>query len=221
MNVKIAPSLLAADLTCLKEEIDRAEEGGCDAFHVDIMDGHFVPNLSFGPSMVETLRRLTNLPIDVHLMVDNPLAMINQFADAGSDYITVHIETLKDIPAAFDAIRKQGAHPGITFRPDTPAEMVTELLNQADLVLVMSVYPGFGGQKFIETSYKSIKLISDAASQYNRPLIISVDGGVGIENAGKLIEAGANYLVAGTAIFKNHSAHKNIRLLRNVIDKQE
>jgi len=218
MKVKIAPSLLAADLTCLKDEIDRAEEGGCDAFHVDIMDGHFVTNLSFGPSMVETVRRLTNLPIDVHLMIDNPLEMINHFANAGSDYITIHVETLKDIPAAFDVIRKQGVHPGITFRPDTPAETVTEFVNQADIVLVMSVYPGFGGQKFIETSYESIKLISEIASQYNRALTISVDGGVGIENAYRLVEAGANYLVAGTAIFKNHSAHKNIRLLRDVID---
>ena len=214
MTVKIVPSLLAADISCLHDEIARAEGGGCDAFHLDIMDWHFVPNLSFGPRMVETLRRLTDLPIDVHLMVDNPLEMIGSFATAGSDYITIHVETVNDITDALGIISGYGVHPGITFRPDTPVEKVIGYLDRVDLVLVMSVYPGFGGQTFIDTSYERLKKVAEQASVVNPSLILSVDGGVNMENAPLLVKAGANYLVAGTSIFKDHNAEKNIRLMR-------
>ena len=215
MKVKIAPSLLAADLSCLDEEITRAEKGGCDAFHIDIMDWHFVPNLSFGPSIVKTVRRLTELPLDVHLMVDNPLEMIGAFADAGSDYITVHVELKDDVYPALTAITERGVKPGITLRPDTDVEVVMDYLDRVELVLVMSVYPGFGGQEFIEASYDRIGKIAEKASTINPSLIISVDGGVDMGNASRLVMSGANYLVAGTSIFKDHEAARNVRLMRN------
>lgn len=217
MDIKIAPSILAADLESIGDEIARAVEGGCDAFHVDIMDWHFVPNLSFGPAIVKTLRRLTDLPLDVHLMVDNPLEMIGAFADAGSDYITIHVEAVEDMLSAIKDIESRGVHPGVTVRPDTPVEALTGYLELVDLVLVMSVYPGFGGQKFIESSYERIRKLSGWASKVNPSLILSVDGGVNMDNAPLLVDAGVNYLVAGTAVFKNHNAVENIRRLREVI----
>jgi len=217
MNVKIAPSILAADMCCLGDEIDRAVEGGCDAFHVDVMDWHFVSNLSFGPAIVETVRRLTDLPIDVHLMVDNPLEMIRSFADAGSDYITIHVETVSNVSEALVAIADHGVHPGITFRPDTPVETVIEHLGAVDLVLVMSVYPGFGGQKFIKSTYEKIRRVADKAAEVNPTLIISVDGGVDMDNANRLVRAGVNYLVAGTSLFKDHKAAENIKRMRENI----
>jgi len=218
MNIRIAPSILAADLACLGEEISRAAEGGCDTFHLDIMDWHFVPNLSYGPHVVAAVRRLTDLPLDVHLMVDNPLDMIEAFADAGSDYITVHVEAPCPMEEAFEAITAKGVRPGITMKPDRPVGDVIPYLGDVDLCLVMSVFPGFGGQAFIEESYGRIRAVADAASGVNPDLIISVDGGVGIGNAARLIASGANYLVAGTAVFRNHGARENVRLLRGAAE---
>ncbi len=217
MQILIAPSLLAADLGCLGDEIARAEAGGCDMFHIDIMDYHFVPNLSFGPGFVSAVRRLTDLPLDVHLMVDCPLKMLKPFADAGSSILTVHTEALDDIPAAFDAIAGYGMRKGVSFRPDTPAETVIPFLDIADLVLVMSVYPGFGGQSFIPESYERISLIAGAANRVGASPILSVDGGVDFENAPLLVNAGVNCLVSGTSIFQNHGARENIRRMRNAL----
>jgi ribulose-phosphate 3-epimerase len=214
MKVHIAPSILAADLSCLGDEIARAVEGRCDAIHLDIMDYHFVPNLSFGPSMVETLRRLTDLPLDVHLMVDNPLTMIDSFAQAGSDYLTIHIEVLDDVPGALGEIEALGVHPGLSLKPDTPVEAVIPYLGLVDIILVMSVFPGFGGQSFIESSYERISRIAQASSKLESPPFISVDGGVDVSNAPLLVKAGVNFIVAGTSIFKNHEAAENIHRMR-------
>ena len=214
MELMIAPSILAADLACLADEIARAEEGGCDAMHIDIMDGHFVPNLSYGPYVTETVRRLTNLPLDVHLMVDNPLDMIGPFADAGSDFLTVHVEVMDDVRRAFDAITARGVHPGVSLKPDTPVESILPLLADVDLALVMSVYPGYGGQKFIEDSCGRVRKIADAAAGVNPGLVLSVDGGVNFDNAPKLVRAGVNHLVAGTTVFRDHGARENIPKLR-------
>lgn len=214
MELMIAPSILAADLACLADEIARAEEGGCDAMHIDIMDGHFVPNLSYGPYVTETVRRLTNLPLDVHLMVDNPLDMIEPFADAGSDFLTVHVEVMDDVRRAFDAITARGVRPGVSLKPDTPVERILPLIADVDLVLVMSVYPGYGGQKFIEDSYGRIRKIADTAAAANPGLILSVDGGVNFDNAPKLVSAGVNHLVAGTTVFRDHGARENVPKLR-------
>ncbi len=214
MELMIAPSILAADLACLADEIARAEEGGCDAMHIDIMDGHFVPNLSYGPYVTETVRRLTNLPLDVHLMVDNPLDMIGPFADAGSDFLTVHVEVMNDVRRAFDAITARGVRPGVSLKPDTSVERILPLLADVDLALVMSVYPGYGGQKFIEDSYVRIRAIADTAAGVNPDLILSVDGGVNFDNAPKLVRAGVNHLVAGTTVFRDHGARENVPKLR-------
>ena len=216
-TIKISPSILAADMSCLGDEIARAVEGGCDDLHVDIMDGHFAPNLSFGPDIVETLRKLTDLPLDVHLMVNNPLDMIDSFADAGSDYLTIHVEATNDVHDILGRISDHGVRPGISLRPDTSVERVLPYLDSVDIVLIMSVFPGFGGQTFIEESYERIQKVADASSSLKSPPLISVDGGVVIDNALMLVKAGANHLVVGTAIFGDHNAVENIRRLREAI----
>ena len=218
-EIILAPSLLAADLGSLREEIGRVVEGGCDEIHIDIMDGHFVPNLSFGPDMVRAVRRMTDVPLDVHLMVDNPRDMIPPFADAGSDYLTVHVEAEDDILSLLDDIRARGVKPGLSFRPDTPVDAVTGLLVHVDIMLVMSVFPGFGGQSFIEDSYDRIRALARAASSLEKHPLISVDGGVGMDNVGRLVGAGANHIVAGTAIFGSNHPAENIRLMREKINR--
>ena len=217
MKIQIAPSILAADLSCLGDEIRRAVDGGCDAIHVDIMDHHFVPNLSFGPSIVETVRRLTDLPLDVHLMVDNPYDMMGSFARAGSDYLTIHVEVVDDVVDALGAIADLGVHPGLSLKPDMPVESVIPYLDRIDILLVMSVYPGFGGQSFMESSYDRIAAIAGAARKLDSSPLISVDGGVDMTNAPLLVKAGATYLVAGTSIFRNHGAAENVRKLRAAV----
>ena len=217
MSIQISPSLLAADLCCLGEEISRAAEGGCDTLHVDIMDWHFVPNLSFGPNIVSMARSLTDVPLDVHLMSDRPLEMAEEFANAGANYLTIHVEAVRNVEAAIGALRDLGVHPGISFRPDTPVDAVTRYLGMVDMVLVMSVMPGHGGQEFMGSSYWRVRRIAEAAADMNKSLIISVDGGVGFENAPKLVDAGANYLVAGTSIFAGHDAAANIRRMRDAV----
>ena len=218
-DVQISPSILAADLTCLEDEIARAVEGGCDDIHIDIMDAHFVPNLSFGPRMVETVRTFTDLPLDVHLMMDNPRDMIGAFAAAGSSFITVHVEVLDDVPGTLAAISNLGIRPGLSLKPDTPVDMVIPYLSLVDILLVMSVFPGFGGQDFIEESYGRIREVSRAANLLPSPPLISVDGGIGFENAPLLVKAGANHLVSGTTIFREHHAEENIRHLREVLTR--
>ena len=219
MNPYIAPSILAADMSCLGDEIQRAVDGGCDAFHIDIMDYHFVPNLSFGPGIVSTMRRLTDLPLDVHLMVDNPLDMIAPFADAGSDYLTIHTEVVDDVPEALGRITDCGVKPGLTLKPDTPIETVLPFIELVDILLIMSVYPGFGGQKFLEPTYELCEKTALAAESTGSTPYISVDGGVDMTNALLLAESGANYLVAGTSIFRDHEATENTEKLRELLGR--
>lgn len=219
--VFISPSILAADISCLGDEVARAEQGGCDDFHIDIMDGHFVPNLSYGPSMVETMRRITDRPLDVHLMVDNPLGIAEEFAKAGATYLTFHYEVVENVAGVAREFRNLGVRPGISVKPDLPVEVLFPYLELFDIVLVMTVFPGFGGQAFIEDSYERIRLLAAKAAKLDSPPLISVDGGVTVENAHKLVQAGANHLVAGTAVFRNHRAAENIYLLRQAIDGKD
>ncbi|MBR2392162.1 MAG: ribulose-phosphate 3-epimerase [Elusimicrobiaceae bacterium] len=196
------PSILSADLFRLGEEVKRVEEAGADWLHVDIMDGHFVPNLSFGPSLVSSLNGKTNLPLDVHLMVEKPLLFIEPFAKAGADLLTVHIEAKDDLSQAFKQIKNLGVKAGLSIKPDTNPELIAPWLDELDLVLVMSVYPGFGGQSFLPSSPEQIRKVRQVINRSGKAIWLEVDGGINAQTAPLAISAGADALVAGNAIFK-------------------
>ena len=197
--MKIAPSILSADFAALGEAIARVETAGADLLHVDVMDGHFVPNLTIGPPVIESIRKRTRLPLDVHLMIEEPERWVETYVKAGADYVTVHAEACAHLERALTMIREAGARSGVALNPSTPPEVLEYVLGDLDLVLVMSVNPGFGGQSFIPTTYEKIRRLR--AMLADRPVLISVDGGVKADNAGLLAQAGATVLVAGSAIF--------------------
>ena len=198
---KIAPSILSADFTRLGEDIRRIDEAGCDEVHVDIMDGHFVPNITFGPMVVKQIRGLTKKPFDVHLMIERPEEYIAAFADAGADTITVHVESSRHLHRLLTEIKKLGKKAGITLNPATHLCMLEELLPEADRVLVMSVNPGFGGQSFIPGALERIARLAAWRKERGYHYDIEVDGGVHAGNAAQIAEAGADILVAGSAVF--------------------
>ncbi len=201
-RVLIAPSILAADFTRLREQIQAAEAGGADWLHLDVMDGHFVPNISFGPGIVEKVRSCTSLPLDVHLMIMDPLRYIADFRKAGADMITVHQETSPHLNRTVAHIRESGARAGVCVNPATPTALLSDIVSEVDLILIMSVNPGFGGQKFIPSALGKIREARAMASAARRDVYIEVDGGIGPENAGSVVEAGATVLVAGTSVFR-------------------
>lgn len=201
-RVKIAPSILAADFACLGEAIHSAENAGADYIHVDVMDGHFVPNITIGPPVVQCLRRVTDLPLDVHLMIDDPIKYVPAFAEAGADGLTVHIEATPHIHGTLQQIRRLGVRPGITLNPGTPASSISEILPDVDLVLVMTVNPGFGGQGFIERTLSKIQQLRDMLDSIGSEADLEVDGGIHPQTAERVVAAGATVLVAGTAIFR-------------------
>ena len=200
---KFAPSILSADFARLAEAALAVERAGADWIHVDVMDGHFVPNLTFGPKMVADLRKATSLPLDVHLMIERPEDWVAQYADAGATYLTIHVEASSDVPRTLAAIRARSVRPGLTLNPETPVEMVLPHLGSVDLALVMSVHPGFGGQKFIESALGKIKAIRAALDAKRLRAELEVDGGIKPDNARRVVEAGATVLVAGSAIFED------------------
>jgi len=197
--MKIAPSILSADFAALGEAIARVEAAGADMLHVDVMDGHFVPNLSIGPPVIESIRKRTRLPLDVHLMIEGPERWVETYVKAGADYVTVHVEASAHLERTLTLIREAGARSGAALNPSTPPEALQYVLDDLDLVLVMSVNPGFGGQSFIPTAYEKIRRLRTMLA--DRPVLVSVDGGVKADNAGALAQAGAGVLVAGSAIF--------------------
>ncbi|MGE5278154.1 MAG: ribulose-phosphate 3-epimerase [Acidobacteriota bacterium] len=201
MSVRIAPSLLAADFARLFEALRIAEEGGADLVHVDVMDGHFVPNLTIGPPVVAALRRATTLPLDVHLMIERPEATLPQYLEAGADWISVHVEATRHLQRCLDLIRRGGARAGAVINPATPAEALDASWADLDYAVVMSVNPGWGGQPFLSGSLGKIRRLKDRALESGVHVPIEVDGGVGAGNAAALAGAGAEILVAGTAIY--------------------
>ena len=213
--VKIAPSILSADFARLGEEIKDVERGGADYIHVDVMDGHFVPNITIGPLIVEAIRPVTKLPLDVHLMIENPDQYIEAFAKAGADYITVHVEASRHLHRTIQLIKSTGVKAGVVLNPATPVESLKHIIEDVDMVLLMSVNPGFGGQRFISSVVPKIRQVKELADALNPELEIEVDGGVNEETAKLCIEAGANVLVAGSAVFNKEDRGAAIASLRS------
>jgi len=213
-RLEIAPSILASDFSHLAAQVQKVEEGGADVLHVDVMDGHFVPNISIGIPVVESLRKATRLPLDVHLMIENPETYIGDFIRAGGNRILVHQEATVHLDRALAMIRELGAEAGAVINPATPAAMLFDVLDKLDTVLVMSVNPGFGGQKFIPRAFEKIRQLADWRARYNANFRIEVDGGVDLENIGELARAGANTFVAGTSIFHTPDPAAAARQLR-------
>ena len=217
--VKIAPSILSADFIRLKDQIVEIEEAGAEVIHVDVMDGHFVPNMTFGPFMVELLRKITNLTLDVHLMIEKPDQYIPDFATAGADVITVHQEASIHLHRTLQLIKSNKCKAGVSLNPSTHENTLDYILSDLDLILVMSVNPGFGGQSFIPSSLKKIKSIYKSKLKSNYKFIIEVDGGVTANNAQEIVESGADWLVAGSAVFKAPTIQEGITKIRNAAKK--
>ena len=215
-KIKISPSILSADFSQLGNEIKRLEKGGADLIHVDVMDGHFVPNLTIGPPVIKMLRQYSTLPFDVHLMISPVHKYIKDYAEAGADIITIHPEATENIESSISLIKKLNKKIGLSLNPDTSIEIIEKFLSSIDLVLIMSVYPGFGGQKFIPNIVNKIKKLKSIKEKQNLKFDIEVDGGINFDNSKLVVEAGANILVSGTTIFKNNNGNikKNIETLR-------
>ena len=214
--IRIAPSILSSDFARLADGIAEAEAGGADWIHVDVMDGHFVPNLTIGPPVVTAIRRVTELPLDVHLMIERPDKLADAFIDAGANILTVHYEAVTHLHRLVEHIRSRGAQPGVSINPHTPVHLLDEILPYVDLVLIMSVNPGFGGQRYIPTSAAKIARLRRILEERGLwPIEIEVDGGITPETAGEVVEAGATALVAGAAVFNDRASVKeNIAALR-------
>ncbi len=212
--IKIAPSILSADFSCLGQEIQAVAKAGADWIHVDVMDGHFVPNITMGPLVVEAARRSTTLPLDVHLMIENPDKYIADFAAAGADYISVQVESCTHLHRTIHMIKEKGAKAGVVLNPATALTVVEWILEDLDFVLIMSVNPGFGGQKFISSSLEKIRQLRALISQKGLDTLIQIDGGVNSSTIAKIAEAGADVCVAGSAIFNTDDYKQAIDILR-------
>ena len=215
-KIKISPSILSADFSQLGNEIKRLEDGGADMIHVDVMDGHFVPNLTIGPPVIKALRNYTKLPFDVHLMITPVHKYIKNYAEAGADIITIHPEATDNLKESINHIRELGKKVGVSLNPNTKIDIIKEFFAEINLILIMSVHPGFGGQKFIPEVLVKIKELKKIKDQQNFNFDIEVDGGINFDNSKLAIEAGANILVSGTTIFKNNNGNikKNIDTLK-------
>ncbi|MBU3126519.1 ribulose-phosphate 3-epimerase [Clostridium tagluense] len=212
--IKISPSILSADFSRLGEHIKQLDAYGADMIHIDVMDGMFVPNISFGIPIIKSVRKLTKLTFDVHLMIEEPSRYVEDFAKAGADIITVHYEADRHIDRTINYIKSFGVKAGIALNPATPVDCIKDLISNLDMVLIMSVNPGFGGQKYIKYCSDKIKEVRALSDKYNKDLMIQVDGGIDKVNISEVVRSGANVIVAGSAIFKNDEIEKNIKELR-------
>jgi ribulose-phosphate 3-epimerase len=217
--ITIAPSLLSSDFADLKGQIALAEQGGADWIHCDVMDGHFVPNLTIGPPVIRAIRRSTRLPLDVHLMTTNAESFLEAYRSAGADWITVHAEACTHLHRALGRIRELGAHPGVCINPATPVTEIAEVLPIVDLVLLMTVNPGFGGQSFIPRSIERLHALASMIKAVRPEIRLEVDGGIDPVTAPRVVAAGANVLVAGNAIFGNKDIPEAVRTLRSAASK--
>jgi len=220
VRVQIAPSILSADFTELGKAVRAAERGGADAIHVDVMDGHFVPNLSIGPPVISSIKRTARVPLDVHLMIEDPSRYLEAFAKAGADTLSIHVEAQPNLSQALTSIKKLGLLAGAALNPSTPVTALETVVSEVDVVLVMSVNPGFGGQRFIPSSIEKVRAMRALLESAGNPAPIAVDGGVDLSNAGELVAAGANILVAGSAIFGQDDPTKATRALRAATEGQ-
>ena len=215
MNI-LSPSILSADFTKLGEEIETIDNAGAGYIHVDVMDGMFVPSISYGMPVIKSIRKSTGKVFDVHLMISEPIRYIADFAASGADMITVHVEACSDVVATIEKIREYKLKVGITLNPDTPVSAIKPYLNRVDMVLIMSVNPGFGGQKFITSSVDKIKEVKRLRDELNLSYDIEVDGGINIDNLATVLEAGANVIVAGSAIFRGDAA-ENVKKFKSIM----
>jgi ribulose-phosphate 3-epimerase len=214
---KIAPSILSADFAKLGEEIRKVEDAGADMIHIDVMDGHFVPNITIGPPVVSSLRKVTELPFDVHLMIENPERYVDDFINAGSDYITVHVETATHLHRTVGLIKEAGKKAGVSLNPATPLSLIEEIIIDVDLLLVMTVNPGFGGQKFIQTVLPKIKRARTLIDSHAHDVLLEVDGGITLDTIGSVSEAGADIFVAGSAVFHGGNYRRTIGAMKDVL----
>lgn len=212
--MKIAPSMLACDFACIGNEVQKISKGGADLVHLDVMDGDFVPNISFGPAVIKSMRKYTSLPFDVHLMIQNPNRYIEEFAKAGADIITFHVEAEKDIPQTIQKIKSFGVKPGLVIKPNTRAEAVFPYLKDIYMVLIMTVEPGFGGQVFMEDMMPKVTAIKNYTNKINPNLLIEADGGINLETIPIAAKYGVDICVAGTSVFKNTNTGKAIEDLK-------
>lgn len=217
--IKIAPSILSADFSRLAEEIAAVEKAGADLIHIDVMDGHFVPNITIGPGVVAALRKTTRLPFDVHLMIENPDAYLEAFVKAGSDILTVHVEATHHVHRTLARIRELGVKAGVSLNPATPLVQVEEILPLLDQLLIMTVNPGFGGQKFIEGMLPKIRKAGQLIEATAPQVLIEVDGGIGLDNMAAVATAGADIMVAGQAVFGRPDYGQTIASMRKILDK--
>lgn len=212
--IKIAASLLSADFTDLKSEIESVEQGGADWLHLDVMDGHFVPNITFGPLLVEAVKRISNLPLDVHLMISDPMKYAPAFIKAGADWLTIHSETVADLKPVIREIKKLGIKAGVSLNPGSPLKLISSVIPEVDLILVMSVNPGFGGQAFMPEVLEKVRELDKMKKRGQCSALISIDGGINPETSRLARETGAEVLVAGAAIFKHQNRASQIKAIR-------